>query len=64
MIVSDAESFNPVPYNAFAGIPFFGPGANSNRFMDWLLNVSGLAPYYTGAPPGSYGWNAPTGGGN
>lgn len=36
----------------YSGI--FGP--NSNSFLHWLINVSGLGGLFTNAPPGSWGW--------
>jgi hypothetical protein len=57
-VVADALAFQPVPYTGSAGL--FGvnmpAGANSNTFMHWLLNATGLSFYYPVPPPGAYGW--------
>ena len=65
-IVEDAADFNPVPYNFLAGFwgPNNPPGANSNTFMHWLLNVTGLSIFYPVPPPGAGGWWNSPGGGN
>jgi hypothetical protein len=34
-------------------------GPNSNSFMSWFLNLTGLIKSYPTAPPGSVGWNKP-----
>ena len=65
-IVEDAADFYPVPYVFYAGL--WGtntpPGANSNTFMNWLLNVTGLSMDYPTPPPGAIGWYNSIGGGN
>jgi hypothetical protein len=50
-VVATAESFTPTTYSAL--------GPNSNSFMYWLLNSTGLLKYFPTGPYGDAGWGAP-----
>jgi RHS repeat-associated protein len=65
-VVATAESFNPVPYVGTAGWRGANSptGANSNTFMNWLLNMTGLSLFYPVPPSGAIGWYNSIGGGN
>ena len=50
--VSIAQSFK-----ATARYKPFGP--NSNSFISWFLNITGLIKFYPNPPSGAVGWNVP-----
>jgi RHS repeat-associated protein len=62
---SAANNFNPVPYQAAAGVtlpttqgPLTIPGYNSNSFMHWFLNMANWVTFYANSSvERSIGWN-------
>ncbi len=51
-VIQDDDLFTTSATYNFAGI--YGP--NSNSFLGWLINASGLSYLYPSPPPGAFGW--------
>lgn len=49
----------PLANSFLSGVIYDPVGPNSNTFMHWLIQDSGLSQIYSGAPPGAVGWNTP-----